>query len=185
MDSPHTSRVSFLDNTGITIAVPFEWKAALVEIHASLDDWHSIQLSIQGVPLSVRIENRFGQDRLLADWVRSGTGNYRVTLQIGDYTEERTITIHPQRISQAAYSTMVDDLQRRLPTSIAIGLQKAGALTGIKLLSPEANVYFERRRRLVSKRYMGLAFDWRFKSAKWRASVSPIRARYSRRNQPE
>jgi len=45
--------------------------------------------------------------------------------------------IRPHKINDTAYALMIDDLQRRLPTSIAIGLQKAGAFSGLHLLPPE------------------------------------------------
>ena len=137
MASPPISKLSFLDPTGTAIASPTEWKSALIEVDAPLGDWHSVQLSIQDRPVSVRIEHRFGRDRLLADWPRSGTGNYGLAIKIGYYSEKRGITIRPQKISEAAYAAMIDDLQRQLPTSIAVGLQKAGGLSGIHLIPPE------------------------------------------------
>jgi hypothetical protein len=137
MASPPISRIRFLDLSGKYIVGPLEWKSALIDVDATSDDWRSIELSIQGTPTSVRVEHRFGQDRLLADWPLSGTGNYKVMLNIGSYAETRVITIRPRKINDAAYTFMIDDLQRRLPTSIAIGLQKAGGLSGIQLMPPE------------------------------------------------
>jgi hypothetical protein len=123
--------------SGTLIATPTEWTPALIEVDAPLDAWHSIQLSIQETPVSVRIEHRFGRDRLLADWPRSSTGNSRLALKIGSNAEARVITIRPQKISETAYAAMIDDLQTRLPTSIAISLKKAGGLSGIHLIPPE------------------------------------------------
>ena len=137
MASPPISKISFLDLTGTAIVSPTEWKSALIEVDAPLVDWHLVQLTIQDKSASVRIEHRFGRDRLLADWPRSSTGNYGLTLTIGDYSEKRGITIRPQKISEPAYAAMIDDLQRQLPTSIAVGLQKAGGLSGIHLIPPE------------------------------------------------
>ncbi|MCA1841445.1 MAG: restriction endonuclease-like protein [Actinobacteria bacterium] len=137
MASPLTSKIKLLDARGCSIVNPVEWAPAFLEIDAPLVDWPAIQLSIQGENASVRVERVFDKDRLLATWPRSGTGNYRIVLNIRDYAETLPITIRPRKISEASYAAMIVDLQERLPTSIAIGLQKTGGLSGIQLLPPE------------------------------------------------
>lgn len=90
-------------------------------------------LSRQGEELSI-YQRRLGEKvRVLADWPRSNPGYYRLRLEYQGEVEEQTITVWPQRISREAFAQMLEDLDTRLPTSVAIGLQRTGALTGLKL----------------------------------------------------
>lgn len=131
-----TSRFRFLDLAGEPIACPAEWTSAVLEIDAPLDDWQSVELSIQGRAVPVRAESRFGRPRVLADWARSGAGNFSLDLKFGDYREREVIEVRPRKISEADFTLMIEELQQRLPASIAIGLQKAGGLSGIQFNPP-------------------------------------------------
>jgi predicted component of viral defense system (DUF524 family) len=72
----------------------------------------------------------------LAQWPLSGTGRYRLRLESDEIEEEREVEITPEKITAEAYAVMVDDLQTTLPASVAIGLQRAGALQGLELKPP-------------------------------------------------
>jgi predicted component of viral defense system (DUF524 family) len=60
----------------------------------------------------------------------------------------RTITIHPVKISTASYSTMLLDLESRLPAAIAIALQRLGGLGGLTLHPPADTTIAEEFARL-------------------------------------
>jgi predicted component of viral defense system (DUF524 family) len=74
---------------------------------------------------------------VLAEWPLSGTGRYRLTLEFGDAADPpQEVEVAPEKISPTAYGRLIDDLQTDLPASIAIGLQRAGALAGLHLRPP-------------------------------------------------
>ena len=73
----------------------------------------------------------------MADWDSAGTGRYRLRLDAPTAREERLITVYPEKISQEAFGELLDDLQRRLPATLAIALQRGGALVGLDFRSPD------------------------------------------------
>ncbi|MGH2497980.1 MAG: hypothetical protein ACRDIV_25035 [Ktedonobacteraceae bacterium] len=142
MESPPTFSMVFLDLAGKPISGPTEWTRALIEMRISQYDWEtkSIRLLRQDseeLLLSQR-RMRVGEPlRIVADWPLSGTGHYRLRLYDGDREiDEIPITITPRKISKAAYAQMLEDLEIRLPATIALGLQRNGALVGLKILPP-------------------------------------------------
>lgn len=165
MDLPPTSKkLHFLDQAGNSIDGPREWTPALIEVHDALQDWTHLRLTRQTgepLPLSLRLMN--GQIRAIANWPLSGTGHYRLSLCINDTKiEEQTFTIEPDRISKGSYLQLLEDLEIRLPAAIALGLQRNGALAGLKfLISGESTLAVEvaRLRRAINGNIdrMGLA----------------------------
>ncbi len=152
MDSPPTSRVRFFTPEGVAQDAPMEWKAGLVEIDVPVDHWEGVRLWRQGEALPIYLKHLGGEVRTLADWPRSGTGRYHLRLECPGWTEELTLTIQPTKISPEAYSRLLEDLETRLPVSVALGLQGAGALSGIDFRPPgEATIAQElvRLRRAV------------------------------------
>src|SRR5947209_5781917 len=115
MDLPPTSSIAFLDLTGNSIDGPLEWAHALIEVYASLQDWEkeTVRLIRQGneeLPLFPR--HLGGQVRIIGTWPLSGTGHYRLELYSGDTKiEEKIITVSPRKISEAAYTQMLEDLE--------------------------------------------------------------------------
>ena len=148
MDSPVSSRLRFLDREGTSIDCPTEWDPAFIDIALPVEQWDTIQLTRQGEPLPVALRRVKGQVRILAEWPRSGCGHYQVLLTSADDHEERLITIVPRKMSKDAYTHMVQDLEIRLPAAVALGLQRVGALTGIKLLPPGGLMLAEELARL-------------------------------------
>ena len=165
MESPPISRrLHFLDQAGNGIDGPREWIPAQIEVRDALQDWTHMRLTRQTgepLPLSLRLSN--GQSRAIANWPLSGTGHYRLDLFINDRKiEEQTFTIEPDKISKDSYLQLLEDLEIQLPAAIALGLQRNGALAGLKFLTPgESTLAMEvaRLRRAINSNAdrMGLA----------------------------
>jgi predicted component of viral defense system (DUF524 family) len=140
MDLPLTSSIDFLDLSGNRIDGPGEWTRARIEIGISLAAWMrgTLRLVRQGSEeLPLYSKHIGGQLRILADWPLSGTGQYRLTLYDSKAKiDERLVTVRPGKISEVAYAQMLEDLEMRLPAAIALGLQRNGAFTGLKILPP-------------------------------------------------
>jgi len=141
MDSLRTSKIRFWDQSGRPLAKPREWSAALIELDIPVESWNEARLSIQKQPASIRLEHQLGTTRVLADWPRAGTGNYQVKLQLGESIEEIVVSVRPEKITEQSYASLIDDLESRLPASVAIGLQRLGGLSGIELKEPDENTF--------------------------------------------
>ena len=135
MDSALTSRLSFLDRDGQPLAVPREWEQGYVALDVDLDGWQDVSLLRNSEPLEVYPRSLAGLPRVVAEWPYSGTGHYRLELNDARGREERLITVWPRKISRDNYLTLLDDLEE-LPRSIAVALQRRGALAGITLPEP-------------------------------------------------
>lgn len=137
MDSHHTSKLVFLNLEGEKIEAPLEWQPAYLEVLVTPDNWREVQVYLQGKKLSFYRRYLVEKERVLVDWERSNTGYYHLQFEYQGEIEEQVVTAFPQKISREAFAQMLEDLDTRLPTSVAIGLQKAGALAGLKL--PQLN----------------------------------------------
>jgi hypothetical protein len=125
-----------IDRTGSELDALLEWRPALVELLIDPADWISARLTLQDEPVQVSLRNFGGQVRVVAEWPRSGPGRYRLSLTAPAKTGERIVTIEPRKISPASYQHLLADLETRLPVIVALGLQRAGGLTGISLPPP-------------------------------------------------
>jgi hypothetical protein len=78
-----------------------------------------------------------GSVQLVADWPLSGPGHYHLRFELdGDLIEESLWTVEPSKLSTDAFQSLLEDLENRLPVSLAVALQKLGAVTGLALLPP-------------------------------------------------
>lgn len=134
MDLQHTSKLVFLNLECEPIEAPFEWQKAYLEVLVPFDNWQKVKICLQDKLLSLSLRNINGKLRILADWQRSNPGYYLLKFEYQGEIEEKIITILPQKINREALAQMLEDLNTRLPTSVAIALQKIGALAGLKLL---------------------------------------------------
>ena len=134
--SPPTSRLRFLDPQGAELAVPREWTPALVEALVPVERLRETRLLRQGEPLKLFAQEREGELRVFANWPRSGTGRYQLTLDLPEWSEQLIVVVAPEKISSEAYGRLIEELQTELPASIAIALQRLGALTGLQLRPP-------------------------------------------------
>jgi predicted component of viral defense system (DUF524 family) len=128
--------------------LPREWTRSLIEVLVSPDELAHIRLLRQGEPMRVFAQPLDGVTRVFAEWPLSGTGRYRLTLQHGNESEDVEVTVAPQKISSNAYGAMVEELQTRLPASVAVALQKAGALAGLELRPPRESTLAQELARL-------------------------------------
>jgi PD-(D/E)XK nuclease superfamily/Domain of unknown function (DUF2357) len=139
MVSSPTSRLRYLSESGEPIEAPGEWMKGFVEILCEAEQLESVRLVRNGVDLNV-VSRKIGEHRrIVAEWPLSGAGNYELKLTTGfEGEQERLVcTVPSRKLAAASVEQMVTDLQERLPASIAIALQRAGALAGIDLLPPD------------------------------------------------
>ena len=132
-----TSRLRFLDADGRELPGPLEWQPCFIEIDAGATPFEELELRANGasVPLARR---RIGEAyRDVGEWPQSGTGGYDIELRAGhDVVETTRCVVRPEKLSQQAYDLLIDDLQDRLPSTVAIALQHAGALAGVRIIPP-------------------------------------------------
>ena len=126
----------FLGPDGLEIAGPREWEPATINLDVDAEAWESVRLFVNGSDTPVRAARIAGQTAVLADWGRSGPGSYRVVLVKDGERQEATITISSAKLGHAGFSALLEDLTLRLPTSVAVGLQRGGGLVGINLQPP-------------------------------------------------
>lgn len=137
MDSLPTSKIRFLDWLGNRVESPAEWATGFVEVCMSLEEWDSIALFLQGKELNVSQTRQFGTPMLLANWERSNPGSYRLRLEHDSNVHEEKVIIRPQKISSDSFSKMLEDLECRLPATIALSLQQCGGLAGVTTQPPK------------------------------------------------
>ncbi len=133
MASRPTSKITFLSLDGAPLDAPLEWTPALIAIDVDPSEWGNVEVTVQGRKLAARLERVAGTERVVVPWERAGTGNYKVAFQMRDVAEEKVVTVRPQKISDDEFSELIDDLEERLPVSIALALQSTGALSGISI----------------------------------------------------
>lgn len=131
------ARLRFLDSRGIPLIAPREWESAWVEALIPVDGWAAAELARNGAELPLSLRHIGGSPRVLAEWPRSGPGNYHLRLVAGPDVEERTVSVAPAKISPGAFARMLEDLEFRLPASVALGIQRAGGLAGMRLPPPD------------------------------------------------
>jgi hypothetical protein len=151
MASPRTfPNVRFISAAGEEIDSPLEWTPCQIEIDVPLASWEALELRRNDIALVLNIRKVDGVARIVATWPRSGAGKYTLVLTHRDWPEASTYgcAIRPEKLSEAAYRQLLDDLQRRLPASIAIALQQAGALSGLQLIAPRDSTLAEELNRL-------------------------------------
>src|SRR5262245_28319073 len=132
MDSPPTSRLRFLDEAGVPLGSLTEWTAAWLELDIPLEPWHEPELLVNGRPLPVLRRRLAGRERVLVEWDRAGAGYYRLLLRHGGRRDEQTVRIAPWKLSPTAFASMLDEVEAALPVSIAIALQRGGALADLE-----------------------------------------------------
>ncbi len=136
-DSPPTSSFDFLTPNGERLETPLEWSPALVAIDIPSQHWAKVSLTLQGQPLEFTLREIEGVQQLLACWPRCGPGYYHLVLTSPTARIRQQVRVAPAKISDQALQVMLDDLERRLPYSIAMGLQRAGGLVGTELPPPQ------------------------------------------------
>jgi hypothetical protein len=137
MASPRTSRFEFRSDSGGSLEGPLEWTRGQIVIHCAPGSLPNARVTRNDVPLSLSERVVDDSIRLVADWPLSGPGNYRLRLELSrSLVEESQWTVEPSKLSNSAFRTLLDDLEHRLPVSIAMSLSELGATTGSDLRAP-------------------------------------------------
>ncbi|GET38046.1 DUF2357 domain-containing protein [Microseira wollei] len=133
MDLAPTSKLGFLSRSGEPLESPSEWETAFLEVRVPKTQWEEVRLWLQGKELEI-YPKRFSDKkaRIVAEWPCSNPGCYKLKLEYQGEAEEQIITVWPRKISREAFAQMLEDLDARLPTSVAIRLQRTRALAGLK-----------------------------------------------------
>lgn len=147
MDSQASSELRFLTLDGEEIPAPQEWTPGFVEV-VGAPGWERLSLSRGEVALDLGLRKVGGQLRVVAEWPRSGAGRFELRLHDAQAVLTTPCYVKPEKLSEEAVDELVEDLQRRLPASIAYGLQQAGALAGLKLIAPQETTLAEELNRL-------------------------------------
>lgn len=137
MDSPHSSNLTFRSTRGAVIAGPEEWADCLIEVPVTEGRLTDVRVMRQGVDLEVAVRSIGGRPMVVGEWPRTGTGHYAVEAIADGLSWQTVITVEPRKITPMAFSALMVELQSRLPSAVAIALQRAGALTGVEILPPE------------------------------------------------
>jgi hypothetical protein len=114
---------------------PAEWETGYVEVRVPPAAWTEIRVTRQSVGLALSLRRHAGQTLVLADWPLSGAGHYSLEYSGPDGHEEVVWTVQPRKLTPSAFGALLAELDE-LPASIAISLQRLGALSRVKLLPP-------------------------------------------------
>jgi hypothetical protein len=130
--------IRFLSTLGEPIAAPDEWTPAFVEINIrSIDGWQGVSLRTNGVEQHVSLRRLSGAIRIVAEWPRSGPGRYRLQVATGTEYDQVAVEIRPRKLTTDQFGGLIEQLETRLPLSIALGVQRLGGLAGVTLVSPQ------------------------------------------------
>jgi predicted component of viral defense system (DUF524 family) len=135
MGSAPTSRLGFRRRDGAILSAPEEWTTGFVEVRVSPEQWANVTVLRQGTPLQLSLRKLAGEALVLAEWPRSGAGHYGLEYVGPDERETVVWTVQPKKLTPSAYGCLLAELDD-LPVSIAISLQRLGALAQLKLLAP-------------------------------------------------
>src|SRR5690606_1108206 len=108
------SVIRFLDLRGAQISGPREWEPAWVEVDVPVAEWTAAELTRNGVELPLGLRRIGGWPRVVAEWPRSGPGNYRLRLVTHGVAFERSVAVAPAKISGDAFARLLEDLEYRL-----------------------------------------------------------------------
>ena len=135
MDQPVTSpSIQFVDSSGKTIDVPLEWEQSTLEIGVNPEDWEKTELRLQGEIFSKAKATPSWNGTVSVEWPQSGPGNYLIELEAPSGSASKSFSIGSRKLSTEALALTIDALESGLPTSIAVGLQRMGAMQGMRLL---------------------------------------------------
>jgi hypothetical protein len=152
MVSPPTSRFCFWRD-GQPLGYPEEWQDGVLEVPCPQEVWQDAQMTVNGRRLELFVQRLAGRTRVLATWERANAGHYHVKAMWPGHKVEETFTVRPSKLSDQAFSALLEDLETRLPAEIAVALKQGGGLVGIKVTPAKemtAAAELARLRRAVS-----------------------------------
>src|SRR4028119_364367 len=135
-------QLRFRNAEGKVISVPTEWAPGFIEVTGVPEnDWAEVRLWYQDQPIPITL-CRLGSEPqkvcMVAEWPRSGPGHYRLRCRVPGVAQEHSqaVTVTPSKIDNSSFERLLDDLESRLPASIAVSLQRLGAFAGVRFLPP-------------------------------------------------
>lgn len=131
MVSSPSSELTFLGPDGAARAGR-EWTALLLHLPCRAAEWEGLGVAVNGVSWPVQLR-RFGSlTRVVCDWPPSAAGTYEITITgLAAGTAKHRLFIPPAKMSTAQLSTLLTDLDERLPHALVASLRKGGALAGL------------------------------------------------------
>jgi PD-(D/E)XK nuclease superfamily/Domain of unknown function (DUF2357) len=106
-----------------------------IELTLPPEDWETATLSVGNVALPLSLRSIGGKPRIIAEWKPSGPGHYELRLRAHSRSGNAITTIQPGKLTADEFGDLLEDLESRLPISIAIALQQLGGLSGLSLSS--------------------------------------------------
>jgi hypothetical protein len=150
MDSPRSGELRFFDvRDERPLDAPGEWAPAWLVVDHPPTEWEQVRVTVDGCPLDVALRRaRSGERWISAMWPRSGAGKHRVLVERGPQRSEVLVSIQPTKIGEAAVEQLFFELESKLPTEVALALQRLGALAGVTLHHPDDRTLAGERSRL-------------------------------------
>ena len=151
MASLPSSELRFLTQAGEPAGDLKEWSPAYVEVVGATADELDQDLEVrrQGQALTLAARKLAGEVRVVADWPFVDPGFHNVELvRNGAVVERSRVQVAPVKISSHEFGALLNDLQSRLPASVALSLKRMGALTGVHLRPLSQSTVAEELRRL-------------------------------------
>lgn len=145
--------MQFFTVAGDAVDRPQEWEPAVLDLGVPADAWETARCVVNGAALAVTLTRRFGAVRVITEWPRSGPGAYRIEVAADGLRETHTVTIDSAKLGDQGLAALVEELEQRLPASIALGLQRAGGLVRVRIRPPSENTLEQeliRLRRVVT-----------------------------------
>ena len=119
------------------LAAPREWEPGRMLLPGvSGADWEHVEVDVQGRAMPVRLERIGGAAQACAAWDRAGAGAWKIRVRIGDVAAEHLVQVMPAKLTTEQLSTLVLDLEERLPASVVTSLDRLGAFAGLHWKPP-------------------------------------------------
>ncbi len=136
VQSATSPELRFVDASGQPIDTPREWEPSTLEVGVTPEEWEAqgAQLKLQGEAFGSAKATPSWKGGVSVEWPRSGPGNYLIELESPSGSASIAFTIRSGKLNREALAGTIDALESGLPTSIAVGLQRLGALQGLRLL---------------------------------------------------
>jgi hypothetical protein len=131
-----SSELQFVDVFGSLLPAPAEWTAAFVDTGVDPGQWADVRCTVNDRPVEVSVRRIGGEPRVVAQWDRAGAGWYDIAMTQRGLIRRRRLQVRPAKIDDGAFARMLEDLETRLPVTIAIALRDWGARIGVPIGAP-------------------------------------------------
>ena len=127
---------------------PTEWVEACILLPFDMAELGQVTVRRNGRPLTVSARSVGETYHMVAEWPRSGPGEYRLEVVGPDCRFEERLQIAPSKLPDSEYRQILTDLEDRLPTLVVLGIQKAGGLAQAERITVEPDTMAQEIRRL-------------------------------------